>query len=246
MTENPAGTAVQDVPPIASDMRISPCTLGERQFVGPDYAPRVIAVDLVAGTLGVQARFGKPRHVFAWCVPHVPLSTLTPLLDQLLTHVRAALPGASFQANPAGELLAVFDPDGEAHLQAADALVNAFYRRWTGRSMTSARSAECVGCNQPIFNQVNVQQGLWLGADQGSACPAGGFHRPHPQRDHPKAPIRHVPGHARKLTESGGLWTGACGCGEWDFSDPDPDWHEVAVAWYLHAEAVPPGAPFDD
>jgi hypothetical protein len=232
-------------PTIASDMVIAPSPLGEHQFYGDDYAGRTIVVDIAAGTMGIKATSGNPSHVFTWCVPNVPLSALAPLLDELLPHVRAALQGASIGTDRAGKPTPKFTEGAETHLGLADGIVARFYRRWTGRFPTSSRVAVCRGCEEQIVSSMNVLDGLWVTADKSELCRDGEIHVPYPKGT-PQAPVRQVPGHSRDLAENGGRWTGACGCGRWAWTEPALDWHEVAIGWYLHAEAIPPGAPFDD
>ena len=230
----------------ADDIRIVPSDLGEHQFVGEDRDARTIAVDLAAGTMRVQAESGKPRHVFAWPVPLVPLSTLTPLLEELLPHLRAALPGCLIEPNRSGTLVAMFDADAQTHIDAASGIVGRFHLRWTGRRAASWRAAECTECGQQIYQALSTAGGLWITSTREESCRDGRWHTPYADAD-PRGPYHYVPGHARDLVEKDGAWTGSCGCDGWEWTDPpQSNWLDVVVGWYLHAQAIPPGAPFDD
>lgn len=229
---------------IASKVTIIPSELGEDEFVDAANHPRRIRVNMVAGTINVGFSDGADPAVFAWCAPLVPLSTLTPLVEELAGYVQRALAGTSpCLPHPNGASFTLTDA-AEKELVSADRLVAAFYRRWTGRKPTTQRSSRCVKCGNRIIDAVNLADDRWVtDIDDHSACAQGGEHEPTPFGQ-PHAPRALVPEHEMALDQApSGAWTATCECGTWE--QAGPTWEPVAVAHFLHAEAIPPDAPFD-
>jgi hypothetical protein len=232
-------------PAIAPRVRIIPSALGEKQFIGEEHYGRAIHVDLVAGTLEVAAR-PAPDYVFTSPVPNVPLATLTPLLGELLACVQEALPGASLGAcGPTGFGLRL-TADADLALSRGDELVSRFYWRWTGRPEATYRISRCVSCGNDILHASNKYDGNWVArGDQSPNCRGGAKHQP-PASGQPYHPRRYIEGHVLQLTEDGaGRLSGACCCAGWEANTAAPDWREIGDAHFLHAEAIPPEAPFD-
>jgi len=228
----------------ATQITVVPSSLGEHQFLGADHFARAIHVDMAAGTLGVCA--GRAAgHVFAWFVPNVPLRALNSLLQALVTPVHDALPGASFAADgPAGFTLRLTE-EAERHLAEGDRLVNAFYRRWTGRDVPTLRISRCTGCGQDIVQGSSRYGGHWVGLHgKNRRCSETAVHEPTPFGQ-PHQPHRYIPDHLLDLVQdAAGAWSGTCSCGSWRSPAPSRDWTATGDAHFLHAEAIPPGAPF--
>lgn len=230
---------------IASTITIVPSTLGETEFIGPTNGPRVIGVDMIRGTITVSARSANDGPTipgsFVWFIPHVPLSTVTPLLEELAPHVERALRGAKPRPNNTPGWTLKLSDDGEAQLEAADAIVDAFYYRWTGRHRTGGQYARCLKCGDRIIKAVNEDQGRWRVSSKPPGCGHAGEHEPPPSG--PYCPRQLVPGHEMFLQETESGWSGTCECRTWDRAAAE--WRPVVESHYLHAEAPAPGAPFD-
>lgn len=229
---------------IASTIEIVPTTLGEDEFVSPDGRPRRIKVNMAAGTITVAFDGPADSDVFTWCVPCVLLGTLTPLVEELTPYVRRALAGAVPRPPDPRRLSFTLTDDAESELAAADGLVADFYRRWTGREMTTLRCARCSKCGSRIVHAMNLTKSRWLiDVNDFSRCANGGEHEPYPSGE-PYAPRALAPGHELSLEPARrGRWSGKCECGAWE--QTARDWRSVAIGHYLHAEAIPPDAPFE-
>jgi len=234
---------------IASKIEIVPSALGETEFIGPTHAPRILNVNLFAGTIQVNANSGPALPgTFFWTIPHVPLTTLTPLIEQVAPLVQRALAGALKRPGDGAGWRIDFTAEAEAELEAADAIVMRFYRSWTGHNYAGLRYALCAGCGEEITHSLTVAQGRWVATDLDEddggylQCPHGGTHEPHPG-GHPHGPRLYFTGHGLDLEQNGAVWSGQCDCRTWASSGAD--WREIAETHFLHAGAPAPGAPLE-
>lgn len=233
------------MPPV----RILPATLSETQYLGPTRAPRIIKVVLPEATIQVSANSGPPitPGSFSWNVPHVPLSALSPLLEQLAPCVQRALPGFSWA--PYAPLGWTLTQEADAELSVGDRIIHAFYQRWTGQPYPGYTYARCAKCGKSIVHSVNgLLAGRWAvrTSDDEEGDTFYDFSCDGPHEPHTEGPyMRHIlyPGHLLNLEANGTAWTGACECRGWN--GEGSDWRDVFDAHYLHAAAPAPGAPFD-
>lgn len=232
---------------IASKIEIVPSMLGETEFIGPGFFARAIEVDMSAGTITVAARdVGEGDPIaFDWQVPLVPLSVLTPLVEQLIPYLERALAGTSIREAGADARPIVLTPTAQRELEAADELVFAFYRRRTGRPYWALRAAQCATCDGRLPHGADLHGRRWFeSVPERDRHGAGSRHKPQPI-GHPYALHHAAEGHELDLDydEPGG-WAGTCACGTWTGADP-ADREPVMAAHHLHVEAIPAGAPFD-
>ena len=232
-------------------------TLGEHDYYGTLSERvrwvRAIHVDPIAGTLQVRAQPRANGAVFFWKLPRVPLSQVNALSRDLLPLVNQALPGMTLSR------LRHPDPDGHRErlelnrqadtlLRQADALVDQFWRRWTGRPLNGGSWAHCQHCGQPIVHGGEKNPG-WIGDPLANTTACTATDRRHvPQ---PLGQLYSTRGDLRPhhhpiyQQESDGTWSGRCICEQWSGSSADSDWLPLVYAYGEHADQLPPGAPFD-
>lgn len=243
--------------PRASSIVRVDAALGEHEYYGTlDERVRwirAIHVDPIAGTLQVRAEPRANGAVFFWKLPRVPLSQVNALTLDLLPLVNQALPGMTLRSLPHP------DPDGHRErldlnqqaddlLRQADALVDRFWRRWTGRSLNGGAWAHCQHCGQPIVHG-GEKSPIWIGdptANTGPCTARDGRHAPQP-RGHlysTRGDLRpnHHPVYRQ---QADGTWDGRCICGGWSATSTGTDWLPLTHAYSDHAEQLPASAPFD-
>jgi|SRR5579884_4107019 len=214
---------------------------------------RAIHVDPLAGTLQVRAQPRANGAVFFWKLPRVPLSEVNLLTLDLLPLVNQALCGMTVRS------LQLPDEDGhrerldldsraDSLLCQADAMVDRFWRRWTGRSLNGGSWAHCRHCDQPIVHGGEKDPG-WIGDPQANTRPCTA-----PDRHHAPQPRGHLysargdlrPHHHPVYEQQhDGTWSAHCTCGTWSGRSADTDWLPLVHDYGDHAEQLPPGAPFD-